>query len=375
MSETQILFGILVLIYLSDCVTWIGNSSVLFYVDLVSHWAHRSSSPLGNQKGGIFPLNPLPWSQAVMAYWTPISLSPVGISSFTEQNPDRSSSSNPTCLTLHYSDIAKTSSDGKKLRVNGQHFANCDSATRATSLADLINRLGSMQEEDRTRELRRYYRSTLDSSAAAERFDLVQRCVDPVRFYAFVLFFMLFVAAPALSAAIGFVTILLPTIAIIVGVTVVISISFFRAHKELYPANSTERFSNTLKMLLCPPVAIRAPDLLTLESMAHFHPLLVSFVLSRKSGTFMEAVIRDLLNPLKLGHENLVTEWHLSENRTAIEEFLTRHLPEEVQRASMPPSWDRISKSYCPRCLTQFSHPSGHCSDCRGVALISTPPS
>jgi len=76
-------------------------------------------------------------------------------------------------------------------------------------------------------------------------------------------FLFLLVATPILVNTYGLLRLIIPVGIMIVIFATQISIMFYRGHKTLYPHDTQERIENVIKMVLCPPVSIRATDLLT----------------------------------------------------------------------------------------------------------------
>jgi hypothetical protein len=156
---------------------------------------------------------------------------------------------------------------------------------------------------------------------------------------------------------------------------VLIGILFHRAHKQLFPAETMERFENLVKMILCPPVSLRAPDILTRNLLAEYSPIVLANLLAgSREQQFIRAFILDLQHPLK--HEvsdetaAQTIRWTATEQlNICLEQVRSgRYLkPEEL---SAPTQREENSISYCPRCRCQFVVNAVECPDCPGVALV-----
>src|SRR6185295_14202732 len=117
-----------------------------------------------------------------------------------------------------------------------------------------------------------------------------------------ILFLFLFVLTPLLGAFVGLMTLIIPVAIVMVALAVEIAIIFRRVHAKLYPAESSERLESMVKMILCPPVAIRAADILTKNLLAEFSSIVLAEVLAGSGERqFVRSVILDLKYPL--GHE------------------------------------------------------------------------
>ena len=84
-SDGQTLLLILVLLYLTECLTWVKKQSVVF-VSLPGRRWHLAApiSWLGNANGAMLILNPLtPPGRVFLSNLLPISISPSGVCAFT----------------------------------------------------------------------------------------------------------------------------------------------------------------------------------------------------------------------------------------------------------------------------------------------------
>ena len=54
----------------------------------------------------------------------------------------------------------------------------------------------------------------------------------------------------------------------------------------------------------------------------------------------------------------------------AVAGFLKQNGLEPAQLLQPPPPADETCRSYCPRCLAQFTTSTGVCEDCRGLPLV-----
>src|SRR4029453_12186900 len=75
---------------------------------------------------------------------------------------------------------------------------------------------------------------------------------------------------------------------------------FYPAHKKLYPGETQEHIENLVKMILCPPVSIRATDILSRDLLSGYNPVAVATLLRAAAAErFVSAFILDLKYPLK----------------------------------------------------------------------------
>jgi hypothetical protein len=194
--------------------------------------------------------------------------------------------------------------------------------------------------------------------------------IKPVQSLGVVLFLFLYVVVPVLGGLFGLIRLIIPAAVVMVALAIVIAILFQRAHKKLYPEESSERFESVIKMILCPPVAIRAADLLTKNLLSEFSPIVLARVLQATGEQhFVRNVILDLKYPIKheLSDRNAVETltWTTNEQLSVCEHYV------KADELRAPVQREENSRSYCPRCLCQFVVADDECSDCPGVKLVS----
>ena len=377
MSEAQTLLLILILLYLTECLIWVKRESVAFVSRMGGRW--RLTVPpswLGNANGGILFLNPLPPAGRVfVSHLSPISISPSGICAYNLQTlPSEARSPSQTGQFLPFSKVSSAKTDGVYLLVNGERFAKCATARQARTLAKLIAEMTKVSAAKRERLARTWISKQFAMDDAAARLREGNAVIQPMRELSLILFLFLFVVTPVLVSSFGLMGLIIPVAAVMVILAVLIGILFYRAHKQLFPAESSERFENLVKMILCPPVSMRAPDILTRNLLAEYSPIVVASLLTGSSEQqFMRAFILDLQHPLKHEVSDEAAEktilWTAAEQLNVCLEQVKagRYLkPEEL---SAPTQREENSISYCPRCRCQFVVSAVECPDCPGVVL------
>lgn len=379
MTEGQTLLLILVLIYLSDCLIWVRRESVAF----VSPWGGRwrltvPPSWLGNANGGILLLNPLPPSGRVfLSHLSPISISPAGICAYNLQTlPSEARSPSQTGHYLPFNKVTSATNDGPYLVVNNERFAKCTTARQAKTLAALIAEMMKASAAKRERLARNWIAKQFAVEAADARLSEGNALIKPIQELSLILFLFLFAVTPLLVSTFGLARLIIPVAVVMVILAVQIGILFYRAHKQLFPTEASERFESLAKMILCPPVSIRAADILSRNLLAEYSPIVLASVLAGGSEQqFVRAFILDLRHPLK--HE--VTDeaavkmmsWTTDEQLNICLEQVKggRYLkPEDLQA---PAQREENSISYCPRCRCQFVVSVAECPDCPGVELVA----
>jgi len=377
-GEGPTLFLILVLLYLSECVIWVKRESVAF----VSAWGSRwrlavPPSWLGNASGGLLILNPLPPSGRVfLSHLSPVSISPSGICAFNLQTlPSEARSPYQSGELLPFSKIKDAGSDGAYLIINKEKFTKCATAHQARALAKLVISLAKESASKREAMARAWVVKQFASDEAATLLQESEKLTKPVQQMGLILFLFLFVLTPSLAFTYGFTPLIIPVAIVMVALAVEIAILFHLAHKKLYPAESSERLETLVKMILCPPVSIRAADILTRNLLAEYSPIILANVLPGSGEPqFVRAIILDLKYPLK--HEVVdelaeqTIEWTAKEQLNVCLDQVKKGRYLKSEELLAPTQREENSIGYCPRCRCQFVVREGECPDCPGVALV-----
>ena len=378
-SEGQTLLLVLVLLYLSECVIWMKRQSVAFIAS--SGGSGRIAFPhswLGNANGGILFLNPLPPAGKVfLSHLTPISISPTGICAFNLQTLSSGArSASQTGRFLPFGKVKQASTDGTYLLINNEKFVKCATAGQARKLSTLIDTIVKASPAKREALARAWIAKQFDVNEAATRLRKGKKAINFIQTMSWSLFFLLFVLAPIFVTMAGLLQVLLLIAILMLSLAICIGVLFFKVHKKLYPEEKSERLESLVKMILCPPASIRAPDILTRNLLAEFSPIVLADLLTGNRGRqFVRAFVLDLQYPLK--HEVLeenaksTINWAASEQLKAGLAFVKSGRFENADSLLAPTEREGNSLSYCPRCGCQFVVHSVDCTDCPGVELVA----
>ncbi len=375
-SDGQTLLFILVLLYLTECLVWVKKQSVAFVSATGRRW--RLATPkswLGNANGAMLLLSPLPPpGEIVLSHLLPVSISPSGVCAFNSQVlPWGSRPATQTGEFVPFSSITKAGSDGAYLLLNGEKFAKCATPNQAKALASVIKSAAEAKVSRRESIVRSWMAKQFDARAAEKLWRESQEEIGSLQGVCTLLFLFLFVAMPIIVTIFGLQELIIPSGAVMVALAVLIGVMFFRLHRKLFPAETQERFENMAKMILCPPVSMRAADILTRNLLAEFSPIVVASVLGRAKETqFVRAFVLDLKHPLK--HEVTdakaleTIEWATAEQLKASLAYVERSGDASLLG---PDEREGDSIAYCPRCGVQFVVRDGECPDCPGVELVA----
>jgi len=332
---------------------------------------------MGNAKGGILFLNPLPpGGRVFLTHLSPVSISPSGICAFNLQTlPSEARSPYESGEFLSFSKIKDSRSDGAYLVVNNEKFTKCATPKQARALAKLVGAIAKASGSKHESMVRTWVARQFAADEAAALLKESEKLIEPVQQMGVILFLFLFVFTPSLAFTFGLSPLIIPVAGVMVALAVEIAIMFHRAHKKLYPAESSERLESLIKMILCPPVSIRAADILTKNLLAEYSPIVLASVLPGSGEQqFVRGVILDLKHPLKHEVEDETAAqtiaWTANEqlNVCLAQVKKGRYLKPEDLLA--PTQREENSISYCPRCRCQFVVSEGECPDCPGVQIV-----
>jgi hypothetical protein len=380
MTDEQALYLLLAVVYLFECLIWVGRETVVFRAP----WG-RSFGILGAEGlpgttrwGGLlaFPLPPL-GTLLVTQQW-PLSVSPQGALAFTAQAFNPGGRHEQEARLVRFEEIRTVGCEGRVVLVNGERFLAADSAALARHLAAYLGRLRRLPPPAREGAVREELARMLDAAALARRVEELRRRRCGVLLAANALFVHLFAVCPLVVAARGlsgtWAWLLAPALALQAAAVA----GFFREHARLHPRDSAERWTAALSMALVPPAAIRAADHLGRSLAAGHHPLAAARVLCPREAfeEFAARVLRDLRHPLRPACPSpdpsaaAVESWHRAEALRAAEAFARRELGDGWSVPAEPARESPGSLSFCPRCFAQYTLDSGSCGDCGDLELV-----
>jgi len=379
MGDLESLLLVITIIYLAECAVWVRRSSVAAQQGWGKQWRLRHPGVIcGNAYGAIVMANPMPpLGTVLLSHPLPVSLSPEAMLSFTAVCLDAGGRPPQVARWLRYPDAQTIGTEGSAVLVNGTVFVKAPSPGLARRLAGLLRELKALSEKDRAAAIRRALAAMLDARAALKRWEEFQAQGPRLRWLGHILLVYLFILSPGLIWFFGF---RLAGLWIAVGLlaqTFTIGWYFWRAHGALYPRGAEERFTPFLTMLLAPPTAIRASDLLARRLVESFHPLAVAEAFC--PGTPFKLLARRVLLDLRFpalpsapSSEAAIVqteEWFRGVVLDECEKALERAGLKLFELTQPPAPSEEKNRSYCPRCDAQFVIDTGTCADCGGRAL------
>ena len=379
MGELESLLLVLALIYLSECFVWVRRGAIAFASWRGNRFGVRPSGTwMGNQHGSVRVSNPLPPLGIVFIVPDlPLSLSPSAVFGYSPVCLDPAGRPWQTARHLSFRDIRNVGVEGRKLLLNGEVFLKAASTFSARWLAELLRRLRKTPETECAAAIKQMLNACLDAEKLSARWRLFQAGARPIRILSNLLFIYLFLVAVPLILHFGFGQFGLWLLVGMLAQTTTIAILFRRAHKSLYPDAVEERLKPFLTMLLAPPAAIRAPDLLARHLLEHFHPLAVAQVLCSPDQfkSFSRQTLLDMRYPLlpvcptNEPEPRATEQWFRAARQETAEKFLQSAGLKPDELTALPRPTEPANQSCCPRCGAQFVTRTGTCSDCGGRPL------
>ena len=377
MTDLELLFLVLGIIYCWECSCWAGQGLVGFRSWLGKSWSPvKPSRVLGTQRAGMIAAVPLPpLGTLFLSQSLPFSISSTGVTA-----GGAVASSNAAFLP--FAEINKIEARASSLLLNSKPFVKASSPHSATYLAGFLEKVRSAKPDERNQILERELGHAFQTKAIERRWEEFKTETQGLRISANFLFIFLFLLAPLTLWRIGLVLAWPWLLAGLVVSTSTIAFQYYQAHKKLYPKAEDERFTQCIILVLSPASAVRALDVLSRPVLDKFHPLAITKVFCSKTQfrTLAAEFLRDLTYPIGQRPAQVDSAAQSTEesarrlSKTLTETFLRGAGLKPDELLQPPPPNDPTSQLYCPRCLAQFTSGSRLCSDCGDVALIPFEP-
>jgi hypothetical protein len=380
MTDLELLFLVLAIIYVWECGWWAKCGSVGLRAWLGSHWKIALPSRLlGNQGGGMIFASPLPpLGSLLVGYHFPASISAEGLLAFIPPSIDPARRIAASGQFLRFEAIQRVVADGKRVRINNQVILMAATPEFAIDLADQIERLHKLPITDRKRAIEQGIEQSFDLKEIEQRWNEFQVETQGLRLNTNFLFLYLFGILPLVLWRLGLSATWPWLLTGLLVCTLTIALQFGRTHKRLYPKAEDERFTHFIILFLSPASAVRARDVLTRSLLEKFHPVALArtFCSDQAFEALAEQVLRELRypalpvcphpDPLAHAAERYAREFQLQ----TLEHFLRRNGCRPENLVKPPPVADLSAKSFCPRCHAQFTMLEGSCQDCGGIQII-----
>jgi hypothetical protein len=258
---------------------------------------------------------------------------------------------------------------GERVVAGADELTRAASPSEAHELAAWLQQLDAKGGAERAREIERWIDDRGRASGLVARVAWVDRKVRWLAFGCELLWMLTFVTAPALVIAFGAARTLIWTLLGVWLISLALTWAFARLHREIVPLAKGERRVEVAKMILCPPVVMRACDRIRRSALEGYDPLgvVVALAEGEEQREWAERLTRDLAFPLAGG-----TPVAQSFRRRLGERFTLRLRKKAglaIDCSLAPKPLDPGHATYCPRCRAQYVITDGHCADCGTVPL------
>ena len=234
MSDLQLLFLVLALLYGWECACWLNRGSVAFRS--WSGWRWKAAHPgalLGNQRGGFVFAHPLPpLGTLFTGTQFPISLSPDAVLACvaTSVNPAGRPVQNGNCFA--WSELKRIEARGKRVMINGEPLFKGPSPGFAAKMAQILRQVRQGTKSEREKLIRQTLNHGFDTSQIAQQWQEFKIQTSSLRFVANALFIYLFIISPLIIWRFGFQRSWPFLLAALLALTFATAMLFRRAHKN-----------------------------------------------------------------------------------------------------------------------------------------------
>ena len=299
MSDGEQLLLILSLMYLSGCLLWIDRRTILFASGLGRVWkAVVADYRWGNSSGRVFLLNPFPpLGFMFISHLLPVSLSPTNIVAYNVQTIGNSGRPSQSRRMVPITSNTKFSRKGSELVVDEKPFCDIGDIETAHKLVVLLNKVKECEMPERERAISGFWSERLDVRRTKKLIRTALAASRLMRLACSFAFFLFFAVIPLISIRFGVdfaVVISAPTM--LLSALLVCSL-YLLCHWRHYPAFRRGLGGDLAKMMLCPPTALRAGDLIMEKLSVRLDALPVAALLLRGAGR--EAFLREYLADLE----------------------------------------------------------------------------
>jgi hypothetical protein len=282
-------------------------------------------------------------------------------------------------MALDYGEIGEARNDGNVLLVNGRTFAKFHSPALARACAEAVLRVRDAPQAKREKVARELVAASFDKREAARRLSEAERQASRLRPWCQGFFIYIYLVNPLLVLAFGLDRLILPMGASLFLFGFYLTFRFHRSHQRLYPEAVQERAGGDFRMALCPPGAAQASDLLSMNAVAMFHPVVAGSLVARTGFKDMILpIVRRLRHPQKdIGRDPrcaALLDWFAKTQLEYCASYLKAEENIDIEGMADQPARESGCTHYCPRCHAQFSKALQECSDCAGVRVIAFAP-
>lgn len=368
MSDAEGIVIAFAALYLSDCFAWIPYGATAFAQTSFGRWSVRAAHvDLPSLAGGVLALNPLPPLPTLfISESDPLSFSIDGLVFSSRDGESR---------FVLYAAIENLHTENDALFLNGMEIATFTSPIRANNMCQFIDRLRQCESSQRETVIDAKLRHALSPLRATRAISLFRGTTLPLRITCNALWCYLFLVYPVAVILLGVSSLSFRLAAGALYLHFVCLYLFWGTHRRLLRADRRGRRNALLTMLLCPPMAIRAVDIIARHAFAAHHPLTIQQVLigrDRQDMRYHWHAPQLVADSSRDRDVESVRRWYL-DRLSQIAGSVLGILPPGAEVAPTIVA-DPGSVSYCPRCGVQYTRSHGQCADCEAIELAPLRP-
>lgn len=359
MSEFLLLFAVLAVIYLLDCVCSVPLTC--FPIAFTGRkWRLATTvAVLGGSKRRLILGPLLPGAGVAVCSDAPVSWDGNALCATTKPHGSGHK---------HLSINNPVSAEGVELVIARELIAACASPQTAKLLAQLVRDLSQAPIQDRQSMVREQWRAQFDVRTIRRRLRIFRTVQPHLAIDGLVVFLLIFAIAPLALLVFGTLALVVAAVLVLLMVVDIMHL-YWRCYRTVWSSDSLP-WRHLLVMALTPPAVMRAADYLLRELFSEFHWIAVMTVAgeNNEKEKLIARYVRQLEFPApweqvecRVGREARAM-W-----RSTVLDFVRDQgmnvgdLIREPNRES-----DEVN-AFCPRCMAQFVK-AAKCSDC-GIEL------
>ena len=197
MTDNQILFMVVLLLYLSECLFWVGSDGLAFTKSFKEWKVTLPSSLFGNAKGACACMATPLSGKSLPFIFLPLSFSEKGIVNASLEGVGKRTATlldNPTFIL--YEEIKNVTYKGGDLIVNGELFCKCGSTGQANALAEFLQNIRCQKERKVT--IHNFLKSLFDMNSLRAAHETISQQTKSLVILCNSQFFCLLIIAPIL---------------------------------------------------------------------------------------------------------------------------------------------------------------------------------
>lgn len=367
LSDTELILLVIAVIYLWECLLWLPAEAVAF------------TTAFGRLKLALHPtflrridshaalISIFPWSRSIVASEWPVPVSRDGLCILNGSKAG---------TFIPFGELKTVEADQRYIRINRTR-TKCASAEVALHFTNLLTTLRELPIDERDAAIDEAVQSSFSPEGVASRIEQVDRSVSALRLASLLLFIWVFIHGPILYYTTESQTGTLTRYLAVSGLFWLSGVVLFAiAQRRLLSSPSTEQFSRVATLCVSPAGVMRAANTITSDAFSQFTPAAVAAAVMPSTAfrSFISQRLRQLAHPSASDFPDASPEFRSTQNsfdarQLAALSVMLKEQSIEIDELLCAPAPDFDARTWCPRCLNQYTLESGDCPDCLDVPL------